>query len=119
MQELKEGQAHVGHEVDTGLPSDVETESTSRRSLKRTSCKRRRLAKGRSVFGNKRETRTRASRVGLPPAVEYETIYLVRPPRTRKSAETLHSVQEMRLGTVGEGLHLHSPWIAPKWRGEG
>ena len=40
-------------------------------------------------------------------ALEYETIYLVRPQHSRKSAETLRSIQEMRMEVVSEGLPLH------------
>ena len=40
-------------------------------------------------------------------ALEYETIYIVRPQHSRKSAETLRSIQEMRMEVVSEGLPLH------------
>ena len=43
----------------------------------------------------------------LQQPVEYETLYLVRPMRGRRGAETLQAIQEMRLTIMKEGLPLH------------
>ena len=59
------------------------------------------------VDGEKEKKKFEEQIEKLQQPVEYETLYLVRPMRGRRGAETLQAIQEMRLTIMKEGLPLH------------